>query len=85
VMNKENIIAIVIFAFFVVICAKKVSKKEEYAQSFQTFENFVLVFYNIMMNMTAGVIRFMTYDVVCMMANVLLSNGFEAIKTAGLF
>ncbi|EAL6169681.1 cation:dicarboxylase symporter family transporter [Campylobacter coli] len=85
VMNKENIIAIVIFAFFVGICAKKVSKKEEYAQAFQTFENFVLVFYNIMMNMTAAVIRFMPYAVVCMMANVLLSNGFEAIKTAGLF
>ncbi len=85
VINKENIIAIVIFAFFVGICAKKVSKKEEYTQAFQTFENFVLVFYNIMMNMTATVIRFMPYAVVCMMANVLLSNGFEAIKTAGLF
>lgn len=85
VMNKENIIAIVIFAFFVGICAKKVSKKEEYTQTFQTFENFVLVFYNIMMNMTATVIRFMPYAVVCMMANVLLSNGFEAIKTAGIF
>ncbi|EJA9823840.1 cation:dicarboxylase symporter family transporter [Campylobacter coli] len=85
VMNKENIIAIVIFAFFVGICAKKVSKKEEYTQAFQTFENFVLVFYNIMMSMTATVIRFMPYAVVCMMANVLLSNGFEAIKTAGLF
>lgn len=85
VMNKENIIAIVIFTFFVGICAKKVSKKEEYTQAFQTFENFVLVFYNIMMNMTATVIRFMPYAVVCMMANVLLSNGFEAIKTAGLF
>ncbi|EGK7561644.1 cation:dicarboxylase symporter family transporter [Campylobacter coli] len=85
VMNKENIIAIVIFAFFVGICAKKVSKKEEYTQAFQTFENFVLVFYNIMMNMTATVIRFMPYAVICMMANVLLSNGFEAIKTAGLF
>ncbi|EAI3822247.1 cation:dicarboxylase symporter family transporter [Campylobacter coli] len=85
VMNKENIIAIVIFAFFVGICAKKVSKKEEYTQAFQTFENFVLVFYNVMMNMTATVIRFMPYAVVCMMANVLLSNGFEAIKTAGLF
>lgn len=85
VMNKENIIAIVIFAFFVGICAKKVSKKGEYTQAFQTFENFVLVFYNIMMNMTATVIRFMPYAVVCMMANVLLSNGFEAIKTAGLF
>ncbi len=45
----------------------------------------IQTFSNIMMNMTATVIRFMPYAVVCMMANVLLSNGFEAIKTAGLF
>ncbi|MCW1701836.1 cation:dicarboxylase symporter family transporter [Campylobacter jejuni] len=64
---------------------KKISKKEEYEQAFKSFHNFILTFYNIMMNMTATVIRFMPYAVVCMMANVLLSNGFEAIKTAGLF
>lgn len=84
-MNKENIIALVIFAFFIGICAKKVSKKEEYEQAFKGFEKLVITFYGIMMNMTAIVIRFMPYAVVCMMANVLLSNGFEAIKTAGLF
>lgn len=84
-INKENIIAIVIFSFFIGISAKKISKKEEYEQAFKSFQNFILTFYNIMMNMTAIVIRFMPYAVVCMMANVLLSNGFEAIKTAGLF
>ncbi|EKJ8912941.1 TPA: cation:dicarboxylase symporter family transporter [Campylobacter jejuni] len=84
-INKENIIAIVIFSFFIGISAKKISKKEEYEQAFKSFHNFILTFYNIMMNMTATVIRFMPYAVVCMMANVLLSNGFEAIKTAGLF
>ncbi|MCW1360827.1 cation:dicarboxylase symporter family transporter [Campylobacter sp. US33a] len=84
-MNKENIIAIVIFAFFIGICAKKISKKEEYEQVFKSFENFILAFYGLMMSMTAIVIRFMPYAVVCMMSNVLLSNGFEAIKTAGIF
>ncbi|MPV92889.1 cation:dicarboxylate symporter family transporter [Campylobacter hepaticus] len=84
-INKENIIAIIIFSFFVGISAKKISKKEEYTQSFKSFENFILTFYNIMMSMTATVIRFMPYAVVCMMGNVILSNGFETIKTAGLF
>lgn len=84
-MSKENIIAIVIFAFFVGICAKKVSKTAEYQESFKSFQKFVASFYAIMMNMTDIVIRFMPWAVVCMMANVLLSNGFEAIKTAGLF
>ncbi|MBM0637539.1 cation:dicarboxylase symporter family transporter [Campylobacter sp. VicNov18] len=84
-INQENIIAVVIFSFFVGISAKKIAKKEEYEQAFKSFENFIMTFYNIMMNMTATVIRFMPYAVVCMMSNVILSNGFEAIKTAGLF
>ncbi|MDO4674348.1 cation:dicarboxylase symporter family transporter [Campylobacter sp.] len=84
-MAKENIIAIVLFAFFVGICAKNISKKDEYAKPFESFKNLVLSFYGLMMHMTAAVIRFMPYAVVCMMANVILSNGFEAIKTAGLF
>ena len=83
--NKENVIAIVIFAFLVGICAKRISKKEEYENAFKSFENFVLSFYALMMSMTKLVIKFMPYAVVCMMANVLLKNGFEAIKTAGLF
>ncbi|TLD84435.1 cation:dicarboxylase symporter family transporter [Helicobacter sp. MIT 11-5569] len=84
-MSKENIIAIVIFAFFVGIGGKHISKQEEYEKSFTSFKNLVKTFYGIMMQMTGVVIHFMPYAVVCMMANVLLSNGFEAIKTAGLF
>ena len=84
-MSKENIIAIVIFAFFVGICAKRVSKQEAYKEGFKSFEKFVSSFYGIMMTMTDAIITFMPWAVVCMMANVLLSNGFEAIKTAGLF
>lgn len=84
-MSKENIIAIVIFAFLIGICAKSISKKEEYEKSFESFKNVVKTFYAIMMQMTGAVIHFMPYAVVCMMANVLLSNGFEAIKTVGVF
>ncbi|MBX7490471.1 cation:dicarboxylate symporter family transporter [Helicobacter turcicus] len=84
-MSKENIIAIVIFAFLIGICAKHISKKEEYEKSFESFKNSVKTFYAIMMEMTGIVIHFMPYAVVCMMANVILSNGFEAIKTAGIF
>ncbi len=84
-MNKENIIAIVIFAFFIGICAKKISKQEQYKKAFDSFEGFVVSFYAIMMNMTGIVISFMPYAVVCMLANVILSHGFEAIKSAGLF
>lgn len=84
-MSRENIIAIVIFAFLVGICAKNISKKEEYEKPFESFKNLIISFYGLMMQMTAMVIRFMPYAVVCMMANVILSNGFEAIKTVGLF
>ena len=84
-MSKENIIAVVVFAFLLGLCAKQISRQEEYKNAFKSFENLVLSIYAIMMNMTRAVIKFMPYAVVCMMANVVLSNGFEAIKTAGLF
>ncbi|EAI9131638.1 cation:dicarboxylate symporter family transporter [Campylobacter upsaliensis] len=84
-MSRENIIAIVTFAFLVGICAKNISKKEEYEKPFESFKNLAISFYGLMMQMTTMVIRFMPYAVVCMMANVILSNGFEAMKTAGLF
>lgn len=84
-MSKENIIAIVVFAFLLGLCAKQISKQEDFKTAFKSFENLVLSFYGIMMNMTKAVIKFMPYAVVCMMANVVLSNGFEAIKTAALF
>lgn len=84
-MSKENIIAIVIFAFLLGSCAKHISKEEEYAKAFESFKKLIFAFYGIMMHMSAAVIRFMPYAVVCMMANVILSNGFEAIKAAALF
>lgn len=83
--SKENIIAIVIFSFLIGLCAKQISKQAEYEKAFVSFENFINISHGIMMNMTKIVIKFMPYAVVCMMANVILSNGFEAIKTAGLF
>ncbi|WP_286005542.1 cation:dicarboxylate symporter family transporter [Campylobacter avium] len=83
--SKENIIAIVIFSFLIGLCAKQISKQAEYEKAFKSFENFINISHGIMMNMTKIVIKFMPYAVVCMMSNVILSNGFEAIKTAGLF
>lgn len=83
--SKENIIAIVIFSFLIGLCAKQISKQAEYEKAFVSFENFINISHDIMMNMTKIVIKFMPYAVVCMMSNVILSNGFEAIKTAGLF
>lgn len=84
-MSKENIIAIVIFAFLIGICAKHISKQDAHKAYFESFGNVVKTFYAIMMHLTESIIHFMPYAVVCMMANVLLSNGFAAIKTAGLF
>lgn len=83
--SKENIIAIVIFSFLIGLCAKQISKQAEYEKAFVSFENFINISHGIMMNMTKIVIKFMPYAVVCMISNVILSNGFEAIKTAGLF
>ncbi|CAM2854226.1 cation:dicarboxylate symporter family transporter [Helicobacter burdigaliensis] len=83
-MSKDNIIAVVIFAFFVGFSARTLYKQEGKEQH-QTFSNLVNSLYKIIMNMADFIMSLMPYAVVCMIANVLISNGFSAIKTAGLF
>ena len=64
-MGKNNIIAYVIFCFFIGFGAYGV--------------------YQIVMDITLFIVRFMPYAVVCMMSEVILENGFEALKSAGNF
>ncbi|CBG40096.1 cation:dicarboxylate symporter family transporter [Helicobacter mustelae] len=81
-MAKNNIIALVIFSFFIGFGAKSMGRAEGFEQCSLLFERFVHAVHKIIMDITLFIIRFMPYAVVCMMAEVLLSNGFGAIKTA---
>ncbi len=82
-MTKENIIAIVVFSLFIGFGAKSLYKQNE--AIYKVFEGFIFALHQIIMNVTGFVISFMPYAILCMMANVIVSNGFEAIKTALLF
>lgn len=83
-MTSENIIAIVIFSFFVGFGARSLQKQNDRI-SYKVFEKFIFALHGIIMNITSFVISFMPYAILCMMANVVISNGFEAIKIALLF
>ena len=84
-MVKNNIISLVIFCFLLGFGAKGVGKLESAKESYIVFEKFINALHQIVMSITLFIIRFMPYAVVCMMAEVLLSNGFGAIKTAAHF
>ncbi|MCE3036359.1 cation:dicarboxylase symporter family transporter [Helicobacter sp. faydin-H20] len=81
-MLKNNVIALVIFAFLIGFGAKALSKEEGLKDAYGVFEKFITAMHKIIMDMTLFIIRFMPYAVICMMSEVLLSNGLEAIKTA---
>lgn len=84
-MSKDNIIAVVIFAFFIGFGARALHKQENLQESHQIFSKMINALYQIIMNIADFIMSLMPYAVVCMIANVLISNGFSAIKTAGLF
>ena len=84
-MAKNNIIALVIFCFFLGFGAKSIGKLESAKAAYEVFEKFINALHQIIMSITLFIIRFMPYAVVCMMAQVLLSNGFGAIKAAAHF
>lgn len=84
-MGKNNIIAYVIFCFFIGFGAYGVRNKAEFKAAYSIFESCVQVVYQIVMDITLFIVRFMPYAVVCMMSEVILENGFEALKSAGNF
>ncbi|RDU62075.1 cation:dicarboxylate symporter family transporter [Helicobacter sp. MIT 14-3879] len=81
-MIKNNIVAIVIFAFFIGFGGVTLSKVEFLSDEYKTFEKLINALHYIVMSITKFVISFMPYAIVAMMAEVLLSNGFSAIWSA---
>ncbi|MDO7253095.1 cation:dicarboxylate symporter family transporter [Helicobacter cappadocius] len=84
-MSSDNIIAVVVFTFFVGFGARAIAKNKEFEKISKTLDNIIEAGYQIVMWMTLFIIRFMPYAVICLMANTLISNGFGAIRGAILF
>ena len=84
-MSRNNIIAYVIFCFFIGFGAQSVAKVEKLNESYKVFEQLIKFLHQLIMRITLFVVRFMPYAVVCMMIKVILSYGISAIVSAGSF
>lgn len=84
-MVKNNIIAIVVFAFFIGFGGVALSKAESMDSAYNIFLKLVNALHYIVMSITNFIISFMPYAIVAMMAEVLLSNGLAAISSAMSF
>lgn len=81
-MANNNIIAVVIFVFFIGFGARILGKKEGYKAQYTSFANLITALHQIIMTIADFIISLMPYAVICMMSEVLLNNGFDAIKVA---
>lgn len=84
-MTSDNVIAVVIFTFFIGFGARSVEKIKEFQKISKTLYDLIEAGYQIVMRMVLFIIKFMPYAVVCLLANTLVSNGVSAIKNAILF
>lgn len=84
-MSTNNIIALVIFSFFISFGAKSLGSTPAMRPHYEIFQSVVIASYNIIFRITNFVIGFMPYAVVAMMAEVILENGFGALKSAASF
>ncbi|WP_267523439.1 cation:dicarboxylate symporter family transporter [Campylobacter sp. MG1] len=84
-MSSNNIVGVILVAFLFSLTARKISKNNEYANVFNTYKNLIEFINKIIMEIVKDIIKLMPYAVVAMVSNTLISNGFAAIKEAGLF
>ncbi|HCW54683.1 MAG TPA: sodium:dicarboxylate symporter [Clostridium sp.] len=76
-MADANVVAIVIFAAFIGIAIKRLSKK--YADVVKPMVDLTEALYKIMTSVAMTVIKFMPYAVVALLANTIAGRGIPAI------
>ena len=76
-MAQANVVAIVIFATFIGIAIKRLSKK--HAETIKPFVDFVEAFYKIIISVSITVIKLMPYAVVALMATSIIDRGISSI------
>ncbi|CEN23574.1 sodium:dicarboxylate symporter family protein [[Clostridium] sordellii] len=76
-MAKANVVAIVIFAGFLGIAIKRLSKK--HAQTIKPFVDSIEAFYKIIISVSITVIKLMPYAVVALMATSIVDRGITSI------
>lgn len=76
-MADGNIVAIIIFATFLGLAVKRLSKK--YLDIIKPFIDLVEAFYKIIVSVAMTVIKFMPYAVVALLANTITARGLSSM------
>lgn len=76
-MAQANVVAIVIFAGFIGIAIKRLSKK--HADTIKPFLDLIEAFYKIIISISITVIKLMPYAVVALMASSIIDRGISSI------
>ncbi|MDO5520135.1 MAG: cation:dicarboxylase symporter family transporter [bacterium] len=82
-MAEGNVVAVVIFAAFIGIAIRRLTKK--YSDVIEPFVKWVEAFYKIILSVAMTVIKFMPYAVIAMLSNTITSRGVGVLASVGLF
>jgi len=82
-MSEGNIVAIVIFAAFIGIAIKRLSKK--HSETIEPFVKWVEAFYKIILSVAMTIIKFMPYAVIALFANTISSRGVDVLGSVVKF
>lgn len=76
-MAEGNTVAVVIFAVFIGLAVKRLSKK--YLEIINPFIKLIEAFYKIIVSVAITVIKLMPYAVIALMANTIVNRGLHSL------
>lgn len=82
-MVDGNIIAVVIFASFIGIAIRRLTKK--YSEVIEPFVKWVEAFYKIILSVAMTIIKWMPYAVIVLLANTITSRGIGVLASVVKF
>lgn len=82
-MSEGNIVAVVIFAAFIGIAIRRLSKKQN--EVIEPFVKWVEAFYKIILSVAMTIIKFMPYAVIALFANTISSRGIDVLGSVVKF
>ncbi len=76
-MAEANIVAVVIFATFIGVAIRRMTKK--HSEVIEPFVKWVEAFYKIILSVAMTVIKFMPYAVIALLSNTITERGIDAL------
>lgn len=78
-MAEDNIVAVVIFAAFIGVAIRRMSKK--HGEVIEPFVKWIEAFYKIILSVAMTIIKFMPYAVIALLANTITARGVGALSS----